>query len=291
MPDENKISALISLLDDSDSEIFDHVSHELISYGANIIPTLEQYWEHTPNHLLQERLEQVIHCIHFEKNLADMRNWSAREDNDLLKGLLLLSKYQYPELDTESILDTIYKLRRDIWIELNDSLTPMEQVNILNQLFFRHYSITDDEKSLDPNAYFLNIILESRRGNATAITAFYIALAQMMNIPVFGFPFPFHFCAAMIKDTVAWDPGYDFNESDVILYINIMSQGQIMTRNELYSFSEKLAEDIRRTLYIPKSNRKYLRHIIMQLKEAYARNNATEKVKEMEAFIDALRRK
>lgn len=288
MIDEGKLSALVSLLDDSDREVFDHVADELISYGAEIIPTLEKFWESTPDLILQERIEQVIHVIHFEKNLGDLRLWAAKEESDLLKGLLILARYQYPELDNEAILEGVYKLRRDIWIEMNDFLSPIEQINILNQLFFKHYKIVDDEKYIEPTSYFLNILLETKKGNPTIVTAFYTALAQIMNIPLMGFPFPFHFCTALVKDDIAWEPDLEIQESDVILYVNVMNQGQIMTRSELQDFIEKLNDEMKRAFFVPTRNRQYLQNIVNQLKEAYSRNNVAEKIKDMDAFLELL---
>ena len=70
MNDENvtdeRLKALISLLDDSDEEVVAHVTEQLMSYGNEIIPRLEHAWEDLRDLQLQERIENIIHKIQFQ---------------------------------------------------------------------------------------------------------------------------------------------------------------------------------------------------------------------------------
>ena len=66
MQQNNEISALLKLIDDPDDEVFDTVAEKLLHYGKEIIPNLEQLWEVTEDESLQERIESLIHRVHFQ---------------------------------------------------------------------------------------------------------------------------------------------------------------------------------------------------------------------------------
>ena len=66
MEPNREISALFHLIDDPDTEVFTTVSERIISFGKEIIPNLEDLWENTPQEDIQERIEMLIHRLHFQ---------------------------------------------------------------------------------------------------------------------------------------------------------------------------------------------------------------------------------
>src|SRR5690348_6633794 len=125
MEETKEISALLLLIDDPDDEVFGAVTNKIIQYGRNIIPNLEHLWENTPSEEIQERIEIIIHRLHYTDLSEDFRQWGLAGHHDLMIGALLASKFQYPELSTAPIIQEIEKLRRNIWLELNNYLTPL----------------------------------------------------------------------------------------------------------------------------------------------------------------------
>ena len=65
MEQTKEISALLNLIDDPDEEVFGAVSNKIVEYGIKIIPNLENLWETTPQEGIQERIELLIHRLHF----------------------------------------------------------------------------------------------------------------------------------------------------------------------------------------------------------------------------------
>ena len=63
---QNEIYALFRLIDDPDNEVFDTVAAKLVHYGREIIPRLERLWEVTEDEAVQERIEMLIHRVHFQ---------------------------------------------------------------------------------------------------------------------------------------------------------------------------------------------------------------------------------
>ena len=74
-----ELKSLITLLDDPDKEIFDHVAGKLLSLGTGVIPTLETAWEESLDPILQERIESLINKIQFHSvekdSIIQERQW------------------------------------------------------------------------------------------------------------------------------------------------------------------------------------------------------------------------
>ena len=152
-----ELSALIHLLDDPDREVYQHVSEKLKELGLDVIPKLEHAWEDSFDPIMQERIEQIIHQIQFENLRDGLKGWVETEEQDLLDAMLLFTRYQYPEFDEELIRNEVEELRKAVWLELNFNLTPLEQVNVFNHVFYSISGFTGD--STDPNnipSYFIN---------------------------------------------------------------------------------------------------------------------------------------
>ena len=75
METNKEISALFHLIDDPDQEVFEAVSQKIVDYGKPIIPNLEHLWETTPEEHTQERIELLIHRLHYRDLTEDFRQW------------------------------------------------------------------------------------------------------------------------------------------------------------------------------------------------------------------------
>ena len=146
MKEETKpeeLNALIRLLDDTDEEIFTHISTRLITLGPQVIPVLENAWSSSLDVLMQTRIEQIIHRIQLDALEKEIAAWAHSDDNDMLTGAILIARYQYPDLNELKIRDQVYKIKRDAWLELNDELTALEQVKVLNRVFFEMHGFSE----------------------------------------------------------------------------------------------------------------------------------------------------
>ena len=92
MKENNEIIALLHLIDDPDEDVYSTVSDKIISFGKDIIPNLEHLWENTSSEEVQERIELLIHRLHFRDLTEDFSNWATGE-NDLMQGALLVARY------------------------------------------------------------------------------------------------------------------------------------------------------------------------------------------------------
>ncbi|NJK87894.1 MAG: hypothetical protein HC906_19950 [Bacteroidales bacterium] len=137
---ENKeLRAMISLLDDTDIEIIDAVSSNLMKQGTSVIPELERAWESTLNEMVQERLEVVIQNIQFNSSKENIRRWLNEGADYVLEGAVYLAQFQFPDLKLHIVDKEIEKIRKDVWLEINNNLTALEKVKILNYIIFEIY--------------------------------------------------------------------------------------------------------------------------------------------------------
>jgi hypothetical protein len=184
MASPNEIKALFSLLDDPDEEVFFTVEKHIISYGDTIIPNLENLWENTLSEAVQERIELIIHRIHFEGLKKEILTWQ-KGDQDLLHGSLLIAKFQYPELQAIKIIQEVEKMRRNLWLEMNNFITPIEQVKIFESILYNYYKLTSQEISYENcDDFMLHKVIERKKGNALSNGILYLILAEKLDLPI-----------------------------------------------------------------------------------------------------------
>ena len=110
------------------------VVQKLISLGPEIIPQLEEEWEKALDPHVNRRIEEVIQIIHSDSLTADLKYWAKNHNDNLLQGAILVARHLYPDLNVLKIQNQVEKLKKDIWLEMNYNLTPLEQVNVFNHV-------------------------------------------------------------------------------------------------------------------------------------------------------------
>ncbi|HQE55665.1 transglutaminase family protein, partial [Tenuifilum sp.] len=184
--DAKYIKSLITLLDDPDTKVFTTVADKIIKEGNEVIPILENVWEKSTDPLLQNRIENIIDSIQYNYLADEFQKWAQSPEMDLLQGTILVSKIQYPDLNAGPIYDEIEKIRRDIWLELNNSLTALEKVKIINHVLFTLHGYKPDTSNyFAPKNYFINTLIETKQGGPIILSLFYAIIAQKLGLPIY----------------------------------------------------------------------------------------------------------
>ena len=237
MEENNEISALLHLIEDPDHEVFEAVSERIVEYGKPIIPNLENLWENTPDEEVQTRIEMLIHRLHYTDLTEDFRQWALAGHYDLLLGSLLAAKFQYPDLTTTSALLEVEKIRRNIWLELNNYLTPLEQVRIVTGILYGYYGLKGTETSpVHLNDYLIPRVLETKKGNQISNGILYLILCEMLDIPVRAISIPKQFVLAYFKSSYGKETG-DINQIE--FYIEPAS-GQVFSQKDIESYFKRI---------------------------------------------------
>ncbi|MBL7923705.1 MAG: transglutaminase family protein [Bacteroidia bacterium] len=279
---EPELKALISLLDDSDLEVFSHIEEKLISIGSNVIPLLEDAWSNAFDPVLQQRIASIVHKIQFDTLLEQMKLWIHTGNDDLLEGVVLVARYQYPELDKEKIAQFITQIKKDIWLELNESLTALEQVNVLNHIFFTKYGFGGNTSNYHaPQNSYINCVVESRKGNPLALSVLYLLVTKSLGLPIYGVNLPEHFILTYLEVR----EGEEGNTGRILFYINPFSKGSVFGKSDIDQFIKKLNIDPQNSYYQPCSHRDMVLRMLRNLAFSYQKLGDTEKVEELNQMI------
>ena len=279
---DTEIKALISLLDDSDKEVYSHIKEKLISLGSEVIPFLEDAWSQAFDAVLQQRIEAIVHKIQFEHLLEDIKLWIHTNDDDLLRGALLVARYQYPDMDVSKIQEQLQLIKKEIWIELNENLTALENINIINHIVFTVHNFSGNTANYHaPQNSFINIVLESKKGNPLTLGIVYLTIAQMLGLPIFGVNLPEHFVLAYCGN----DEYFQLDKKNVLCYINPFSKGTVFGKSDIDVFVNRLKLTPQDSHFYPCSNRDMILRMIRNLTNSYQKLGDTEKVEELVQMI------
>lgn len=288
MRENKEIVALLKLIDDPDDEVFDTVSEKLLHYGKDIIPNLEQLWELTQDAELQERIEKLIHRVHFQDLQKEMLEWSRSKNPELLKGAIIVSKYQYPELDIPSILASFDQIRRSIWLELNSFLTPLEHVNIFNNLFYGYFKLQGNELTKrEAKHFFINILLETKQGNTFTLGVIWMALAEQLDVPIFAMDIPRQFILAYI-DTLYHFHSTEAEGVEQIQFFIDPLNGMVYTQKDVDTYLDKIKATERETYFTPMTNTKVIVKLLEELSLCFVYNKEDAKADEIKQLIQII---
>ena len=288
--DDSEIQALISLLDDPDEKIYTQIETKLISMGEEVIPHLESAWEYESWGVsFQDRIENIIHIIQYEQVKERLSNWSNNGTHDLLKGMILVAQYQYPDLDENRIFEQIENIEKDIWLELNETLTALEKVRIINHILFEVHGYSSNVKSFhSPQNSFINEVLNSKKGNPISLSILYSIIAQKHGIPLIGVNLPKHFILAYRDDfMVDLRPDGDIK---VLFYVNPFSRGAVFSKREVDDFLKQLDIEPKPEYYLPCSNIEIMQRVLNNLIYSYEKLGYSDKVAELKELKELLKK-
>ena len=282
----SEISALISLLDDPDETIYSQIKDKIVSMGGIVIPELESAFETNFDSLVQQRSLDLIHEIQFKDTLKKLYTWKEINQDDILDGAIIIAKYQYPDLSEEKIKRHIEQIRNDVWLELNESLTALEKIKVLNHILFDIHSFSGNTQNFHaPQNSFINTVLESKKGNPLLLAIIYLSIAQRLQIPVYGVNLPEHFVVAYVDND---ETPFQSNISNVLFYINPFSRGTIFGKVEIDNFLKQLNLKQENQYYMPCSNLEMMKRLLRNLMYSFEKSGYKEKVDEVNMMLNTI---
>jgi hypothetical protein len=286
---DKEVFALLQLIDDPDGEVYETVASRLLDYGKVIIPNLEQLWEVTEDEAVQSRIERLIHRVQFHDLEKDFIDWTEQRHPSLLIGAILVARFQYPDLHPASILTQVDAIRRNIWLELNNYLTPLEQINVFNSILYSYYRLQGHElSSRDPNHFFINLALESKQGNGYTIGVIYLALCEMLDIPIFAVDIPRQLVFAYID---AWHPFLhperDQDAGQITFFVDPIN-GSVYTRKDIEAYLHKIGARDKDQYFVPLDSKRVIYKMMEELALCYRYKREEEKADELQLLMKYL---
>ncbi len=288
MQSNKEIKALLTLIDDPDSEVYDTVASKLLHYGKEIIPNLEQLWEATGDEEVQERIELLIHRVHFADLQRDFMEWGRSKHPELLRGAILVARFQFPDLNVPAILTQFDQMRRNIWLELNNYLTPLEQVNVFNSILYNFYKLQGHELTdRDPKYFFINQVMESKQGNPYTIGVLYLALCEMLDIPIFAVEVPRQFIFAYIDTLHSFFSTDPNGIQQIQFYIDPIS-GMVYTQQDVDTYLRKINAQEKQNYFTPLLTKRIIYKMLEELALCYNYRREDQKAEEIQQLMRLL---
>ncbi len=190
---ESEIKALVTLLDDDDHEVVQHVETRLRTLGGAVIPLLEDHWQGNGlNPELQKKIEDLIHDLQYNTVIDRLVAWKDNGHEDLLEGMWIVATYQYPDLSIDKLRQNINDMYFDAWLELREDIHPHDQIRVLNQVFFDKYKYLPNTKNFHSvaNSMLNHQVFDLKKGNPISLCVIYMLLARRLGLPVSGVNLP-----------------------------------------------------------------------------------------------------
>lgn len=273
---ENELKALVSLLDDTDQVVKEHVRDKIISLGNQIIPYLEQSWENSFNPDIQKEIEDLVHELQFSLLKERLLEWKHSADQDLLTGLWIINTYQYPDLDYDQLNATMHQIYFEVWTSFKNEALPYDKIRTINGVLFNDLKFAANTKNFhSPGNSMLSNVLDSKRGNPISLCAVYLLVAKKLGLPIYGVNLPNLFILTYKTDSLTF-------------YVNTFNKGLIFSRQDIHSYLEHLKLEPKDEFFEPCENLVIIKRTLRNLIYAFDKIGDLDKKQEVQQLLDLL---
>lgn len=284
---EAEINALLDLLDDPDPKVYHSVRNRFIEIGAEVTSALEDAWSLSLDETYQKRIELILDdiAINHASNLAEF--WLKNNSEDLLEGYIILTLFQYPNLNRASIIASIENITKNIWLEINNQLTSLEKIRIISHILFQILKFKPDNSTLEnPKFYYLNKVLESKTYSKSSISLLFIIIAQKLQLPVFGILLKYQPLLCYVDATK--DSLENISENNILFYVDAFNRGNILSKDGLKEIGNRLSEPASPREYLPVKPFQLILNTILHIENAEKANQNFKKAENLHHFYNFL---
>jgi len=198
-----------------------------------------------------------------------------------LHGSLLAAKYCNPDMVATPALQEIEKIRRNIWLELNSYLTPLEQVNVISGILYSYYKLKGNEVSYDIREDFLiTKLIENKKGNSITNGILYLILCELLDIPARAINIPKQFILGY------FDMGYKFSDSakppseKINFFIDPLN-GQVYSHKDVENYFKRISVPPVPSYFKPLSCKRIIQHLLEEFSKCFTEPSQLHKKNEL----------
>ena len=276
----SKIQALIRLVEDPDPNIFNVVKGKLISLGRSVLPVIEDTWiKEVSNHEHHERLEEILRQIQLNELKQKLKGWKDSSTRDLLEGTLIISQFQFFDINIDEVETEIDIIKRKVWLEINEDNTAFEIVKIFNHVLFEQCGFKPSKQNFHaPQNSYINSVLKNKKGSPLSLSILYSVIAQRLEIPIYGVNLPNQFVLGFMDENRTLKMLDESSDKNVLFYINPFSNGRIFDYKEIENYLKNLGLPLEDNYIEPCSNTDILKRMLSNLSYSYNKVGETSKV-------------
>jgi regulator of sirC expression with transglutaminase-like and TPR domain len=207
---------------------------------------------------------------------AQLRAWKAGGAADLPEGMRLVAAYGYPDLTPATWQARLAKLYRDVAAAYVPADDPQQRVENLNEVFFGQLGFRANTHNFHaPENSFLNVVLDTRRGNPITLCVLYLLAAHHLGLPLYGVNLPNLFILT-------------YKTPETQFYVNVFNRGILFSRSDIDNYIGQLNLPPSDVFYQPCPPLDVVVRVLRNLAPAYDRLGEAPKRDDMEALLAAL---
>jgi regulator of sirC expression with transglutaminase-like and TPR domain len=275
------LKALLSLLTTEQGANLKIVREKLVQLGPEVVGQLRHL--QTAHHavaddseraVLAERLGDVIEEIDGRHLLRAWVRWL--EQPDLEEGCLLLSRFAYPEMESEVYQGLLDAMAEELRSVVKHERWPDGVIRVLNHYLFTEKGFHGNTVHYyDPDNSYLNRVLDRRVGIPITLSALYLLLARRLDLPIVGIGMPSHF---LVQCEV---PGHD-------LFIDPFNGGQLLTKAECATFLINSGYGFKEQYLQAVTDQEMLVRMMRNLIYIYGERQESRKVRWLSRFVEGI---
>ena len=280
-----EINALLNLIEDPDDEVYQTITRRFIGFGKDVIPVLTEFQELTDDPVQVDKINAIISQISISCIETAVADWLNSEDQSVLEATLFIAAYLNPEFDRDRLFFDIEKIRKTVWLELNDYLTPLEEINILNKIIFGHYNYKGVE--LDHASTILfdpSYLLTNKISNTFPLASVYLIIAEMLGVSLLPADVPKQNLLCYVEQGSSI---ISVEGSDILFYIDPLN-GQVYTHRDVENYVKKMNLAHPPVTYTPSNARNFIQRWLKEIAKAEQSKGEAERHKALLALISSM---
>ncbi|MGQ9862869.1 MAG: transglutaminase family protein [Bacteroidia bacterium] len=271
----SQLQALVQLLDDEDPQVQEAVRQAFYEAGIEVIPQLEKAWQESPS-TLQLHIEEIVSELQTRHFTALLRKWREKGGLDLLEGVFLVAQLHYPGLQLNHYYNFLRRSVLKTWLEIPHTLDPIEKLIAINrQLYLAENFRPEVLEPYHPRFFFLNEVIDMRRGNPLTLGTLYLYYAQEQQLPVHMVSFE----------------GYHalrYYDGELHFYIDPYNKGLFFTPSEVEQQLRRKGISLSALQFKPLSHVYIILHYLQGLRRAYSQAGELDKALKFQRVLDAI---
>lgn len=285
------------LLGDSDDRVVDEITKKLEDVGSELDNHINRYLEFCDNPVIAERLTVIQAKNKNNDTVNALIKWRDSEKQDLLEGLFLIDELINPEFNKEWVLETVNKLKLDVWLALNHQMTSFEIVKEMNFVILEKNKFQGDTQDYyHISNSSLSQVLRKKSGNHILLSCIYLIISQKLNIPIVGVNLPQQFVIGYAKNE-EWKmseklfPDEYLSSSvggDILFYFNPYNKGIIFMAESVKDFLSQLKIPHNDNYFKSCSHFSIILRILRNMVNSYLKKGMEQKASEINVMIQRL---